>query len=264
MARKRHRVVYRLNKDIFLDLDKSRSVYYNGTDWQMSKVNLNHFVEDAFLIPVSKLRIKDSKGRQASSFEEQMSGRKTELKLDIALLDSENFFTASDPVIGCLVLDFEDDLSNYLKYEEKLIAQEIEISQLKEKMENIKQILKNKKDVISPPCPTTRTSNSAITSLVYVTSTMTNSIFENPESFPKISSDSPSSTSATSVMANPTNVIIDESYEILNTPLYAATFVREKWPFIVGIIGFITIIISIALLFHRRKSKNSYRPGTKA
>ena len=231
----------------------------------MSKVNLNHFVEDAFLIPVSKLRIKDSKGRQASSFEEQMNGRKTELKLDIALLDSENFFTASDPVIGCLVLHFEDDLSNFLKYEEKLIAQEIEINQLKEKMENFKQILKNKKYVTSAPCPTTRTSNSAITSLVYVTSTMTNSIFEDPESFPKISSDSPSSTSATSVnMANPTNVIIDESYEKLNTPLYAATFVREKWPFIVGIIGFITIIISIALFFHRRKSKNSYRPGTKA
>ena len=229
----------------------------------MSKVNLSHFVTDAFLIPVSKLRIKDSKGIQTSSFEEKMNGRKTELKLDIALLDLENFFIASDPVFGCLVLHFEDDLSNFLKYEEKLIAQEIEISQLKEDMENIKQIMKNKKDVISLPCPTT--SISTITSLVDDRPTMTNSVHENPERFPKISTDSPSSSSATSVvMANPTNVIIDESYEKLNTPLYAATFVREKWPFIVGIISTIVVIIFMALCFHRRKSQDSYKPGTKA
>ena len=232
----------------------------------MSKVNLNHFVADEFLIPVSKLGIKDSKGRQVTSFEEQMRSRKTELKLDIALLDLENFFIASDPVIGCLVLHFEDDLTNFLKYEEKLIAQEIEISQLKEKMKNIKRILKNKKDVIiSPPCsPPTTTLKSTITSLENVRPTLTNSVVENPESFPKISSESLSSTSAPSViLANPKNVIIDESYEKLNTPLYAATFVREKWPFIIGIIGSIIIIISIALFFNRRKSRNSYKPGTK-
>lgn len=179
-------------------------------------------------------------------FDEKMDNRSEKIKLYIAL-DNEPIAS------GCLILWFEDNLSNFEKYFEKINWQGLQIEQLKDDLEKLTLAMASQQNFIST---TSVSSTTTTTRSITTTEPTTIDVVESSE----ISL--PSHNTSIIITDNP----IDQESDY-HPPVFAATFISQNLPTILGVLGvfllFLIVISFITYCVRRKRTQKSYALGRK-